>query len=154
MVGGSGKSWGVAQLLVEIAVRTKVRVFCGRELQNSMSDSVIKLIADTIEDLGYLEEFEVQRNAIYCLKTGSEFMFYGIKNNPNKIKSLEGIDLVWIEEAENVSNESWDILIPTIRKERSEIWVTFNPKNILDPTYQRFVIAPPKKFVRSQNQLR
>lgn len=149
---GSGKSWGVAQLLVEIAVRTKVRVFCGRELQNSMSDSVIKLIADTIEDLGYLEEFEVQRNAIYCLKTGSEFMFYGIKNNPNKIKSLEGIDLVWIEEAENVSNESWDILIPTIRKERSEIWVTFNPKNILDPTYQRFVIAPPKNsFVRKIN---
>ncbi|MGV8644485.1 PBSX family phage terminase large subunit, partial [Pseudomonas aeruginosa] len=101
---------------------------------------------------GYLEEFEVQRNAIYCLKTGSDFMFYCIKNNPNKIKSLEGIDLVWIEEAEKVSNERWDILIPTIRKERSEIWVTFNPKNILDPTYQRFVIAPPKNsFVRKIN---
>ena len=87
---GSGKSWGVAQLLVEIAMRSKVRVFCGRELQNSMSDSVIKLIADTIEDLGYLADFEVQRNAIYCLKTGAEFIFYAIKKKPNKIKSLEG----------------------------------------------------------------
>ena len=149
---GSGKSWGVAQLLVEIAMRSKVRVFCGRELQNSMSDSVIKLIADTIEDLGYLADFEVQRNAIYCLKTGAEFMFYGIKNNPNKIKSLEGIDLVWIEEAENVSDESWNILIPTIRKEGSEIWITFNPKNLLDPTYQRFVINPPHNaFVQKVN---
>lgn len=141
---GSGKSWGVAQLLVEISMRIKVRIFCGRELQNSMSDSVIKLIADTIEDSSYLPFFEIQRNAIYNTLTGSEFMFYGIKNNPNKIKSLEGIDIVWIEEAENVSNESWDILIPTIRKPNSEIWITFNPKNLLDPTYQRFVVRPPK----------
>lgn len=70
-------------------------------------------------------------------------MFYGIKNNPTKIKSLEGIDICWMEEAEAVSKESWDILIPTIRKPGSEIWVSYNPKNILDDTHQRFVIAPP-----------
>lgn len=70
-------------------------------------------------------------------------MFYGIKNNPTKIKSLEGIDICWIEEAEAVSKESWDILIPTIRKPGSEIWVSYNPKNILDDTHQRFVISPP-----------
>mgnify|MGYP003086526658 CR=1 FL=1 len=141
---GSGKSWAVAEILVEIANQTNCRILCGRELQNSISDSVLKLISDTISDLGYSHRFEIQRNAIYCLATGAEFMFYGIKNNPTKIKSLEGVDICWIEEAENVSDESWDILIPTIRKENSEIWATFNPKNILDPTYQRFVVNPPK----------
>lgn len=85
----------------------------------------------------------MQRANIRHLITGSEFMFYGIKNNPTKIKSLEGIDICWMEEAEAVSKESWDILIPTIRKPGSEIWVSYNPKNILDDTHQRFVIAPP-----------
>jgi len=70
-------------------------------------------------------------------------MFYGIKNNPTKIKSLEGVDICWIEEAEAVTKESWDVLIPTIRKPGSEIWISFNPKNILDDTYQRFVTSPP-----------
>lgn len=85
----------------------------------------------------------MQRTSIRHLITGSEFMFYGIKNNPTKIKSLEGIDICWIEEAEAVSKESWNILIPTIRKPGSEIWVSYNPKNILDDTHQRFVISPP-----------
>lgn len=85
----------------------------------------------------------MQRTSIRHLITGSEFMFYGIKNNPTKIKSLEGIDICWMEEAEAVSKESWDILIPTIRKPGSEIWVSYNPKNILDDTHQRFVISPP-----------
>lgn len=85
----------------------------------------------------------MQRASIRHLVTGSEFMFYGIKNNPTKIKSLEGIDICWMEEAEAVSKESWEILIPTIRKPGSEIWVSYNPKNILDDTHQRFVISPP-----------
>lgn len=112
-------------------------------MQNSISDSVIRLLDDTINREGYQAEFEVQRASIRHLISGSEFMFYGIKNNPTKIKSLEGIDICWMEEAEAVSKESWDILIPTIRKPGSEIWVSYNPKNILDDTHQRFVIAPP-----------
>ncbi|MCR2795497.1 PBSX family phage terminase large subunit [Enterobacter kobei] len=119
------------------------RFLCARELQNSISDSVIRLLDDTINREGYASEFEVQRASIRHLVTGSEFMFYGIKNNPTKIKSLEGIDICWMEEAEAVSKESWEILIPTIRKPGSEIWVSYNPKNILDDTHQRFVIAPP-----------
>nr|WP_241726618.1 PBSX family phage terminase large subunit [Cronobacter sakazakii] len=119
------------------------RFLCARELQNSISDSVIRLLDDTINREGYSAEFEVQRASIRHLITGSEFMFYGIKNNPTKIKSLEGIDICWMEEAEAVSKESWDILIPTIRKPGSEIWVSYNPKNILDDTHQRFVINPP-----------
>ena len=105
------------------------------------------MLSDTIDRAGYTQEFDVQRNRIIHLSTGSEFLFYGIKTNPTKIKSIEGVDICWIEEAENVSDESWNILIPTIRKEGSEIWLTWNPKNILDPTYQRFVINPPDDMV-------
>lgn len=108
-----------------------------------MADSVIQLIADTIQREGYLKEFEIQKAYIRHLATDSLFMFYGIKNNVTKIKSLESIDIAWVEEAEAVTKESWDILIPTIRKPGSEIWVSFNPKNILDDTYQRFVVNPP-----------
>ncbi|ECI2457657.1 PBSX family phage terminase large subunit [Salmonella enterica subsp. enterica] len=140
---GSGKSWTIARLLVEISRRGCYRFLCARELQNSISDSVIRLLDDTITREGYASEFEVQRANIRHLVTGSEFMFYGIKNNPTKIKSLEGIDICWMEEAEAVSKESWEILIPTIRKPGSEIWVSYNPKNILDDTHQRFVINPP-----------
>ncbi|EAB1499788.1 PBSX family phage terminase large subunit [Salmonella enterica] len=140
---GSGKSWTFARLLVEIARRGFYRFLCARELQTSIADSVIQLITDTIEREGYLREFEIQRSYIRHLATGSLFMFYGIKNNPTKIKSLEGIDICWVEEAESVTKESWDILIPTIRNNGSEIWVSFNPKNILDETYQRFIVNPP-----------
>lgn len=140
---GSSKSWSIARLLIEIARRGKYRFLCARELQNSISDSVIRLLDDTIIREGYQAEFEVQRASVRHLATGSEFMFYGIKNNPTKIKSLEGVDICWVEEAEAVTKESWDILIPTIRKPGSEIWVSFNPKNILDDTYQRFIARPP-----------
>ncbi|WP_446471149.1 PBSX family phage terminase large subunit [Xenorhabdus stockiae] len=141
---GSGKSWSIARLLIEIARRGAYRFLCGRELQNSIEDSVLKLLEDTIYREGYQNEFEIQRKSIRHLITNAEFMFYGIKNNTTKIKSLEGIDICWMEEAEAVTKESWDILIPTIRKPNSEIWVSFNPKNILDDTYQRFIVEPQK----------
>jgi phage terminase large subunit len=144
---GSGKSWGIAELLVEIARRGCYRILCARELQMSIADSVMALLTDTIERKGYEVEFEILKQSISHLGTGSEFLFYGVKNNPTKIKSLEGVDICWIEEAESVSKESWRIIIPTIRKEDSEIWVTFNPKNILDETYQRFVVTPPSDSV-------
>ncbi|ATM85066.1 PBSX family phage terminase large subunit [Yersinia frederiksenii] len=147
---GSSKSWSIARLLIEIARRSSCRFLCARELQNSISDSVIRLLEDTIQREGYQGEFEVQRASIKHLSTGSEFMFYGIKNNPTKIKSLEGVDICWVEEAEAVSKDSWDILIPTIRKPGSEIWISFNPKNILDDTYQRFVSSPPADCIRME----
>lgn len=100
---GSGKSWAIARLLVEAARRQPVRILCARELQNSISDSVIRLLEDTIEREGYSAEFEIQRSMIRHLGTNAEFMFYGIKNNPTKIKSLEGIDICWVEEAEPIA---------------------------------------------------
>ena len=75
-------------------------------------------------------------------KNGSEFIFKGLRHNINDIKSTEGIDICWVEEAQVVSQNSWDILIPTIRKEGSEIWVSFNPDMKTDPTYAMFVGSP------------
>lgn len=140
---GSGKSWSIARILIEISRRGKFRILCARELQNSISDSVIQLLSDTISRCGYDNEFDIQKTTIINLVTGSEFLFYGIKTNVTKIKSLEGIDICWVEEAESVSEDSWNVLIPTIRKEGSEIWASFNAKNILDNTYQRFIVDPP-----------
>lgn len=147
---GSGKSWAIARLLIELARRTQLRILCTREFQNSISDSVIALLSDTIDREGYTAEFDVQRTRIIHIPTGSEFIFYGLKTNPTKIKSLEGVDICWIEEAEALTAESWNILTPTIRKKGSEIWVSFNPKNILDETYQRMVVKPPKNSVAIQ----
>lgn len=144
---GSGKSWAIARIFVEIARHGEFRFLCCREFQGSIADSVIQLISDTIDRHGYTNEFEVQRQYIRHLKTNSLFMFYGLKNNISKIKSLEGVSFVWCEEAEAITADSWDVLIPTIRKENSEIWISFNPKNILDATYQRFVINPPEDCV-------
>ena len=144
---GSGKSWAIARIFVEIARHGEFRFLCCREFQGSIADSVIQLISDTIDRHGYTNEFEVQRQYIRHLKTGSLFMFYGLKNNISKIKSLEGVSFVWCEEAEAITDDSWNVLIPTIRKEQSEIWVSFNPKNILDSTYQRFIVRPPSDCV-------
>ena len=148
---GSSKSWSVAQLLVMKAFTNKTRVLCAREIQRSIEDSVIQLLADTIERMGLTAFFEVQKTQIIG-RNGSRFFFAGLKSNVTKIKSFEGIDIVWVEEAESVSNSSWDTLIPTIRKTGSEIWVTFNPLDEFDVTYQRFAVnPPPESYVAKVN---
>ncbi len=142
--GGRGgtKSWGFARALIIRAKDEPLTILCGREFQNSIQDSVHKLLKEQIEAMGYGPWFEITNNSIRS-SVGSQFIFAGIRNNPTKIKSTEGIDIAWIEEAEKVSNESWEIVIPTVRKPGSEIWVSFNPNLSTDPTYQRFVINPP-----------
>lgn len=142
---GSGKSMVVAEILIEVARRTKTVILCVREFQGSIEDSVHKLLAETIERLGYFEEFDIQKKTIIHLGTGATFIFMGIKNNPTKVKSVQGVGICWIEEAENVTASSWDILIPSVRGDKNaKFFITFNPKNILDATYQRFVVNPPK----------
>ncbi|HHF0436497.1 TPA: PBSX family phage terminase large subunit [Haemophilus influenzae] len=141
---GSGKSFSIARALVLRAYQSPVRVLCCREIQKSISDSVIQMLADQIEMLGLQNFFDVQKTQIIG-QNGSRFTFAGLKTNITSIKSMTGIDVVWVEEGENVSKESWDILIPTIREDGSQIIVSFNPKNILDDTYQRFVIHPPER---------
>lgn len=149
---GSGKSWTAARCLILFSLKTKIRVLCTRQLQTSIKDSVHKLLSDSIQSMGLDAFFDITRDTIRCAKTGSEFIFKGIQNNINEIKSIEGIDYCWVEEAQSVSEESWSILIPTIRKEGSEIWVTFNPDREEDATYQRFVKNnPPDSIVRLVN---
>jgi phage terminase large subunit len=139
---GSAKSWSYARALVALAAKSRLRILCAREFQGSIAESVHRLISDQIDALGLTWFFDIKLNGITGAN-GSEFIFEGVRTNITKIKSMEGIDICWVEEAENVSNNSWEVLIPTIRKEGSEIWVSFNPSVEDAPTHQRFVIRPP-----------
>lgn len=137
---GGAKSWGVAKTLLVKAAAKELRILCTRELQVSIKDSVHKLLSDQIAADPWLSiVYDVQKTSIRNIITGSEFIFAGVKNNVKSIKSMEGIDICWVEEAENVSDYSWQVIIPTIRKPGSEIWVTFNPDQETDPTSRRFL---------------
>src|SRR5262249_34934282 len=120
-----------------------LRILCAREFQNSIADSVHRLLSDQVAALGLTGHYDVLQTAIRG-RNGTEFRFEGLRHNVTKIKSYEGVDICWVEEAQSVSKESWDTLIPTIRNDGSEIWVTFNPELEEDETYRRFVVAPPK----------
>ena len=136
---GSAKSWGIAQAIIHYTNTYNTRVLCCREIQKSIQESAMKLLEDTIERMGLLSQYEILKTTIRNRHTGSEIIFEGLKANSNKIKSMEGIDICWVEEAETVSEESWKVLIPTIRKPASEIWISFNPRYAVDPTYKMFV---------------
>lgn len=140
---GSAKSWSVARALVSLAAAKPIRVLCARETQKSIQESVHRLLKDQIELMGLSGLFEVQETRIVG-KNGSDFAFAGIRQQGvTNLKSFEGVDICWVEEAQVVTKRSWDILIPTIRKPNSEIWVTFNPELDTDETYSRFVSDPP-----------
>lgn len=138
---GSAKSHTVGRLLLLFAAQRKIRVLCGREFQNSMKESVHKLLSILIEEME-LPGFEIIRDTI-SHRNGSEFIFKGIRNNIESIKSMEAIDYLWLEEADKVSQYSWDTLIPTIRKERSEIWCVYNPDSESDPVHKMFFVDTP-----------
>jgi len=138
---GSGKSYSFADALIARAAHEKIRILCTRETQNSIRDSVHRLLTDRINELGYDNFYGIQKDSIYS-RIGSEFIFKGLHHNISEIKSTEGIDICWVEEAEKVSEDSWTILIPTVRKERSEIWVSFNQEDEDSATYVRFIKSP------------
>lgn len=151
--GGRGglKSWSFAEALVRLADEARIRVLCAREYQISIGDSVHKLLSDTITRLGLPSRFRVYEKSIRA-HTGAEFIFAGLHNNTLEIKSKEGIDICWVEEGQSVTRESWGILIPTIRKAGSEIWVSFNTQDVTDATYQLFVAHPrPASIVHHIN---
>jgi phage terminase large subunit len=140
---GSAKSWSIARALLIIAAQKTKRILCARELQKSITDSVHKLLCDQIKLLGLEDQYTIQNTTIVHKITGSEFIFSGLRHNIDSLKSMEGIDIVWVEEAHTVSAASWNKLIPTIRKAGSEIWISFNPELETDETYKRFVVTPP-----------
>lgn len=135
---GSGKSFTYTDALLITALQKPIRVLCAREYQISISESVHRLLQKRIEDLGLSAYFTIQRDSITS-KTGSEFIFKGLRHNVDNIKSMAGINICWIEEAQSISQESLDILIPTIREPDSEIWMTMNPRLESDPVYRMFI---------------
>ena len=148
---GSGKSWAVARALIAMADFGRVRILCCREVQNSIRDSSYQTLKDTAERMGLFDRFDFKESEIEHKRTGSRFIFSGLLRNENSIRSKEGIDICWIEEASSVSRKSWDVLIPTIRKPGSELWLTFNPLTVDDPTNDFLEAPPPGAYVRKVN---
>ena len=147
---GSGKSWGFARALLILGAQRPLRILCAREVQKSIEDSVHTLLKDQIAELGLSEFYEVLAYEIRG-KNGTTFAYSGLaQHTVTTIKSFEGVDICWVEEAQAVSKKSWDVLRPTIRKPGSEIWITFNPELETDVTYQMFVVNPPTGAVVEQ----
>lgn len=147
---GSAKSWSFVRALLILAQQRKLFIVCGREFQNSIKESVHKLVSDQIDEFKLNNFFTVKETEVVGIN-GSRFIFVGIRNNINSIKSMEAVDIFAVFEANNVSKNSWDVLIPTIRRDPpfgpfgkgSEIWAEFNPELSTDETYKRFVLSPP-----------
>lgn len=140
------KSWSIARALLLLGADKPLRIGCFREIQNSIADSVYKLLKDQIEQIpgiagtGFYKPLKTEIRGA----NGTEFLFSGLSTETkDSLKSYEGIDIAWIEEAHTISEASWDILEPTIRKDGSEIWVSFNPDLDTDYVYKKFVVDTP-----------
>jgi phage terminase large subunit len=147
----SGKSQSVARALLIRGRQKKLRILCTREIQNTIKDSVHKLLKDIITEFEFTD-YVVTNDSVVNSVTGTEFIFRGLRHNITEIKSTEGIDICWVEEAQSITEASLDIITPTIRKPGSQIIFTFNRFNELDPVYVRYVQNPPKNcFVKKVN---
>lgn len=151
----SSKSWDAAGIAIFIALHCKIKFLCVRQFQNRIDDSVYTLLKNQIRRFEVSDQFRITNNKIECTTTGSEFVFYGLWRNIEEIRGMEGIGICWIEEAHLLTKEQWQILEPTlIRNKDYEFWVIFNPKLVTDFSYQRFVVnPPPNAIVRKINYL-
>ena len=149
---GGGKSHTVAQVLLTMGLQHKLRVLCVREVQKSLTESSMQVLKDYIDRLGLGAYYEPLKTEIRGYN-GTTFAFSGLHDHTaDSIKSWEGADIVWVEEAHSVTPHSWSILIPTIRKAGSEIWATFNPDQADDYVYDRFVVHDdPDAWVQQIN---
>lgn len=144
-------SWAFAEALIRRAAYSNARVLCTREYQNSIKDSVHRILSDTIYRLGLGAWFVITDKTIRS-KMGAEFLFKGLHANSTEIKSTEGIDIVWVAEAQNTADASWRDLIPTIRKSGSEIWIEFNVTDEEAPTHKRFIANDPSLYDITHDQ--
>lgn len=133
------KSHTVARFLLITARMQKTRVLCCREYQNSISDSSYQLLKDLCAEYG-LNDFEFTKNSIVNKINKSDFLFKGLHHNEQSVKSVEGVDICWVEEAQTISKNSIDILTPTIRKEGSKLIYTYNRLIDDDPVHTRLVL--------------
>jgi phage terminase large subunit len=136
------KSWTIARVLLVLGAQSGLRVLCARETQSSIADSVHALLSDQIEAMGLADQYLVQKYTITHRWDGTSFIFKGLMD-PKSIKSVESCDILWVEEAQSVKKETWDTVLPTIRKEGSQVWVSFNPELTTDDTFIRFILQPP-----------
>jgi phage terminase large subunit len=139
----SGKSHAMATALVLLAAQKPLRVLALRETQASIRDSSKRLLDDRIQALGLGAQFRSTETEIRAAN-GSLFLFAGLGHNPQSIKSMEGVDIAWVEEADTISQRSLDMLVPTIRKPRSELWFAWNPRHPTDPVDAMFRGTPPR----------
>lgn len=147
-----GKSTAFAQSLLIIGTQKKVNVLCTREIQNSIRDSVHSLLRNIVEKEPALASFyEITDSYIYGIN-GTRFFFKGLLRNIESVKSIEGINYCWVEEAQSVSKTSLEVLIPTIREKESEIWFSFNPQNRKEAVYDKFIVnKEPRSLVKKVN---
>ncbi len=136
----SSKSHTIARLLIIKALSEKCLILCAREIQKSIKTSSYALLVKIIDDYDLRSLFRILEDKIICIKTGAEFQFEGLYRNIDNIKSKEGVKYCWVEEAKSVSFDSWRVLIPTLRTEGSQFYITYNPDNIDDPVHDMFVI--------------
>lgn len=115
-----------------LARNYSLKIMCLRQFQARLSDSVMTVIIEKIEEAGWTDEFDIGVSSIKHKTTGSEFLFYGIARNIKEIKGTEGVDICWIEEGEGLTEEQWSIIDPTIRKAGAEIWIVWNPFLLTD----------------------
>ena len=142
-----GKSYGFADCLLLRGRKEKLVIACVREVQNSIKDSVKRLLEDRISKWGYTD-YAVYEDRIDNIETGTRIIFKGLRNdNAQNIKSLEGVNICWIEEGQTISKDSWDILDPTIRKEDSEIWISMNRQEENDPIWKAVGANPDDRTI-------
>lgn len=140
---GSGKSFSFAKMLAIRGYNERLRILCCREYQNSIRESSQAEIARAIDSEPWLKEGYETGEGFIRGRNGTEFIFRGLRHNYGSIKSMAGVNLCWVEEAETVSEESWRVLIPTIRQPASEIWLTWNPESEDSATRKRFILQTP-----------
>jgi len=150
---GSGKSFSFATMALVRGMQDKLRILCAREIQTTIRESVLQELVSAIEYWG-LESFYDYGASYVSGINGTEFIFKGLRHNYKEVKSTKGINICWVEEAEAVSDESWRVLIPTIREEGSEIWMTWNPEDPDAATQKRFIDNPPPRTKIAQMNYR
>lgn len=141
---GSGKSFSFAKMLAVRGYAEPLRILCGREIQNSIKDSSQHEVIKAIESEPFLAAHYTYGESFIRGANGTEFLFKGLRHNYQQIKSTSGVNICWVEEAEHVSEPSWEVLVPTIREPGSEIWLTWNPESADSATHRRFIARPPK----------
>lgn len=142
---GGAKSEALAHIGIMESYIDDGVILCCREIQKSINDSLYSALVSKIGDLGLNEQFKILNNEITNLVTGARFIFAGLKSNTTSIKSINKLRVVLVDEAENVSQNSWDVLRPTPRYGKVRIYVVFNPRFEADATWQEFVVKKDSK---------